>query len=278
MSFTLVCAANQELLFAMATLWHSVAARAAHPISVLAYLDRDVDKAERQALATFGRDLGLSVRLTGDASLSASSRRCLDRMCAGRGSRWRSALARVVLFDELGPEVRRALYVDVDAIAVTDVTEAGSIDLQGTPVGAVLAPLRALHARAQGPYFNSGVLLVDVPAWQAQGLSGRVADAVRSLPAQGRMLDQDALNRVLGGPEGPGWHPLDPSWNVLTPLFLPRGEVAYEAPDVVRVLHFAGPDKPWADSEHPFASLYARHLDAVPFRPMAGAGGLFGHG
>lgn len=271
----LLCATNAGLVFATAVLWHSVRHRAPQAaFDVVCFLDDDVPDDEAAALQQFGSDtLGFGVRLVRMRDLPPRSRRRLNDMTQGRRAVWRPALARLVLPDLLGDDVPRALYLDVDAIAVDDVSTAAALDLGGAAVGAVQAPLAAFRGRVGAdPYLNSGVLLMDLAAWRAHDIGGRCAEWVVGNRGRSQMADQDALNVVLNPQDGdPRWHPLDPGWNLLTPLYLPRGPILYDVPDRVFVLHFAGSAKPWRQADHPFAELYAEHLRAVPLRPLTRA-------
>ena len=276
----LLSATNADLIFAAAVQWHSIRTRAlpGTALDVRCYLDADVPDDMERELHAFADRLSIHLRTVRDDDLPPASRARLHAMARGRHPNWRPAFARLVLPDLLDPDDGRALYLDVDTLVVDDLSDAATLDLGGATVGAVQAPLMAVQGRlGADPYLNSGVLLFDLTRWHAHDASERCAAWVERDRGQSRMADQDALNVVLDPRTGdPRWHPLDPGWNALTPLFVPRGALVYGLPEQIRVLHFSGPLKPWLHADHPFAGLYAQHLQATPFRPLATAGGLFG--
>ncbi len=79
-----------------------------------------------------------------------------------------------LLFPLLAPEVKRAIYLDVDLIAIGDVKELWDIDLEGNIIGA--CPLyfardykdanKVIKASNDYQYFNSGVMLIDYEKWR----------------------------------------------------------------------------------------------------------------
>lgn len=102
------------------------------------------------------------------------------------------------------------------------------------------------------PYFNSGVLLINLGSWRAGRTAERAMDFARENPDVMRFTDQDALNVVMQG----DWHQLDARWNVLvgsieryadrlasTPS--ERDEMIDSLRASPRILHFSGPQKPW---------------------------------
>ena len=277
---TLLCATNSDLLFAAATLLHSIQAHTSVPLDVWCFVDGLPDAMKLRFRQFCERSLSVSLTLVEPGDLSVSSQRTLDRMVGARDPRWRPALARLVMAQDLPERIDRALYLDVDAIALADLAEATTLPLAGRVLGAVQAPLAALTGRVGvRRYLNSGVLLVDCDKWRAHEVTDRCAHWLVEDAGASRLADQDALNVVLDPARGePCWEPLPPAWNALPALFVDRGKLAYDpvAPDEIIVLHYAGPLKPWRREGHPLAHLYARHLAAVPFRPASTSGGLFG--
>ena len=117
--------------------------------------------------------------------------------------------ARLLIDEFLDASVQRVIYLDADVLVHRDVSPLFTLDLAGAPIAAV----RDLHKRTPDgdpsrPYFNSGVLAIDIAAWRAamvrtQAL--RYIESRNSLP----MGDQDALNAVISE-----WHPLEYRWNL----------------------------------------------------------------
>ncbi|MGW3166877.1 glycosyltransferase [Streptomyces sp. NPDC001142] len=182
---------------------------------------------------------------------------------------WTSAnLRRLQLADVVSPEVDRILYLDSDLIVLGDITELYDADLGGRPLGAVDAGRRPRHwadllaltgpPRAEPPpYFNAGVLLIDLAAWREQGLSERAVEFYQQNADPCRSLDQDVLNVLFEN----GWAAIDPKWNRLVqhhpddPFGLQKMD-HLAAPD--GIVHFGGRVKPWHDDypSTPLRSIY----------------------
>lgn len=188
---------------------------------------------------------------------------------------------RLALPRAFGGEYDRVLYLDAD-VAVQGGCFAAllGVDLLGHPVGAVRdntqwraparrpAPFRRLGLPA-APYFNAGVLLMDVARCEAVDLLGRCTALGRREAGRLARHDQALLNAVLRG----DWAELSPDWN----WQYGRASRLFAEMRLPHVLHFIGPRKPWADPEgrlpprHAagFAAFLARHF---PDRPPLAVG------
>lgn len=179
---------------------------------------------------------------------------------------------------ELLPALERILYLDADTLVIDTLEPLWNTELGGRLFAAVpnvIHPsLRAERLRALGlpeaaPYFNSGVMLMDLVAMRRQGFTQRVLDYARQAHARLIWGDQDAINAVF--PES--WLALHPRWNCMNSLFywaaarhLLGDPVVNEAISRPAVLHFEGPDivKPWHYlSRHPYRAAYQAHLHAT---------------
>ncbi|MBU6372124.1 MAG: glycosyltransferase family 8 protein [Alphaproteobacteria bacterium] len=186
-----------------------------------------------------------------------------------RATFFRLALPRIAPAD-----APRALYLDSDLIVARDVSSLWRTDLHGAPIGAVCdsgmdwKPFALANDLpvAQGPYFNAGVLLIDLDRIRREGTFDRAIDVLRGRRLQ--YMDQDALNIVAWG----RWRPLDAIWNVQHTMLLggaapdvPRAMLP--APDATPgIVHFTGRNKPWlVDGYHPYGWLYWRALKRTDF-------------
>ena len=183
-----------------------------------------------------------------------------------------------LLLAGLAPDAERMLYLDVDTLALDDLSPLWEIELGENVVAATtnVFEQRYLHRPRElglsGPeaYFNSGVMLFDLAAMRAQ----RTQEQLVECAAARRDLlwpDQDALNIVLGGRR---LH-LHPRWNCMnsTLTFASAGDV-YGADAVGQaaarpaIRHFEGPlmNKPWhLLCDHPHRDRYWRHRRATPW-------------
>jgi lipopolysaccharide biosynthesis glycosyltransferase len=184
-----------------------------------------------------------------------------------------------IFLAELLPEVDRALYLDIDTIALDTFAPLWELDLRDRYVGAVTnVPERHMLGHAQelglrGPeeYFNSGGLLMNLELMRRDGS----AEALRSFAVERRSEllwpDQDALNLVLGARR----LALHPRWNLMNSIrkFEWGGELlgadaVAEAIAHPAILHFEGPreNKPWhLLCDHPQRGAYFEHRGATPW-------------
>lgn len=152
----------------------------------------------------------------------------------------------------------RILYLDTDLTIHGDVTRLFDLDLEGRAVAAQRRGIvwatpedqrRAeTHFAELGMsrpyrYFNSGVLLIDVPAWNGRGLTARTFDFVRRNPELCLLPDEDSLNAVLDGE----FAPISPIWNMLPRRLWMMRAHAFVEPVIV---HYSGEDKPWRRFGH----------------------------
>lgn len=168
-----------------------------------------------------------------------------------------TVLARLYLERFLAGQVDRLLYLDADLIVFGDVADLYEFDLRGRTVGAVpniVEPWRSWDTRtcpaAHSPtgaaapgYFNSGVLLLDIPRWTEKGGTDAALRVYEDHGSNFQAPDQDALNVLFSG----DWVQLPKQWNRVFPVSgraLPFFEPI--TPDEqISILHFIGPTKPW---------------------------------
>jgi lipopolysaccharide biosynthesis glycosyltransferase len=113
------------------------------------------------------------------------------------------------------------------------------------------------------PYFNAGVLVMDLERWRAGDVTTRLTDFLVRYGDTTWLSDQEALNAVLWN----DWQPLDRCWNYITHVvesFLPAPE---QEPDDPGIVHFAGRSKPWVFGTMPmYAEEWYRVLASTPWQ------------
>jgi lipopolysaccharide biosynthesis glycosyltransferase len=181
-----------------------------------------------------------------------------------------------LLIPRIVPEtVSRVLYLDVDLLVLEDLGPLFETDLEGAAAGAVLdfylhnmyvkggfdpESQRATHPNYRGlpsvrDYFNSGVLLIDLGRWRAEGISEKALDYLNRFPRSPHM-DQDALNFALRD----RWKRLDGRWNMQEHHLrkINRKETG--------IAHFVTKGKPWhASARSHNAGLYDRFRNRTLF-------------
>ena len=174
----------------------------------------------------------------------------------------RMSYARLLIANAL-PWLDRAVYLDADILIRRPLGPLFETDLRALPIAACL-DLNAItlarglpnfaHWQLDGhaPYFNGGVLVLDLTSWRDRGLTDRAVALAESSSASLGWADQDVINIVAGA----SCHRLDASWNVLhggwgrrahptrVGAALPPAELESALRDPA-IVHFAGSIKPW---------------------------------
>ena len=171
-----------------------------------------------------------------------------------------------LFLDELLPDIGRALYLDGDVSLLRDVSYLLNFAPTAAPVMAahdtfviLEMDVRArLSMTSDAPYFNSGVMVLDLDALRTEGVLADARLFAEQHPEACKMPDQDALNAVLNG----RWQTLDWRWNAVTHL-------AESMPKPPFLRHFAG-NKPWGASKHGVEARFVREwrsdLEESPWR------------
>lgn len=173
---------------------------------------------------------------------------------------------RLFIPELLEAEARRAIYLDCDVLPMADIAwlwrqslgaksilAARDLDsVVSSPHG--LPTYRELGIPADTPYLNSGVMVLDLDRWRADGHTRRMLDYARAHRDQLLWYDQDAINAVLWR----DWQALPPAWN---------DQLADLASDP-RIVHFSGRHKPWLPGcTNPWAPRYLAVLRETAWWP-----------
>ena len=165
--------------------------------------------------------------------------------------------------------VKKLLYLDSDIIVLKNLHELYQQDLGLFPFGAV-PEVNATKSRPdlgiheEGIYFNSGVMLINVPEWKKQKITEKAVRFVREFPDKLVCLDQDALNATIEN----NYFKLPANFNVLPfdiPDRLSKNDYRKFLEDKV-IMHYTLPQtKPWkALTTHPFKYLYKNYFYKSP--------------
>ena len=125
---------------------------------------------------------------------------------------------------------------------------------------------RELGLSARAPYFNAGVMSINLAAWRQEDISRQCLECLDTNRQHVLAWDQYALNVVLAN----RWEALDLRWNQgshsllyptweESPLDRQTFDTLRESPHVV---HFTTRDKPWMPlCQHPFRREFFAYLD-----------------
>lgn len=155
---------------------------------------------------------------------------------------------RFILADLL-PSLDRIIYLDVDTLVLSDLTELWRTDLEGKFIGVVKDALINLNVAQKivserKSYFNSGMLLMDLNLFREYDICSDLIDFAIDVAEYCEYGDQDILNYYFID----GYKLLDIKWNC--------GRERLEGREKeVGIVHFYGLEKPWNNIVY---SFYAR--------------------
>jgi lipopolysaccharide biosynthesis glycosyltransferase len=160
-------------------------------------------------------------------------------------------------------DVDRFLYLDVDTLCDLDVSVLFGLDMKDSPAAMVPeAPLstsvdrhvaQVLGNSHDAPYFNAGVILVNVEAWRREMITERAMEYLNNHPAH--FWDQSALNVVLHGKA----LPLDERYNTISNMRKNWPMLTGPYGSNKRLIHFVDYPKPWGflcEFLHPHCRLW----------------------
>lgn len=181
------------------------------------------------------------------------------------------------LLPELLPELDKIIYLDCDILVNGSLEPFWQSDINGYACGVVEDQEGddiLLHNRigVYTPYFNSGVLLMNLDYWREHNLIEQLVDFIYENPEKCIYPDQDAMNVVLQGkvkfmPYGYNFQDLWYSrpWQDIR-LHASKFKEVEEWKDHPVVIHFAGRNKPWKRTcKHPYRQYYLECLAKTPW-------------
>lgn len=190
--------------------------------------------------------------------------------------------------------VQRVIYLDADTVVKSSLLPLWELDLGNRVLAAVRdvgvpwvgAPgglkFRELELAPSLPYFNAGVMLVDLDAWRRLKVGDEAVAVLLKVPVN--LADQCALNAAVAG----DWMHLEPRWNLQARYFEESfAPVVHRLEDLDRsvadpvIIHFSTTliGRPWAITcNHPLKGEWFDLLDETtyagwrPTRPSRLAG------
>lgn len=189
-----------------------------------------IPREEKQRLAAFAQERGLSIQLhevnnEGFTKFSPPSHLT------------HAVYNRFLICGLLDKIANKVLYLDADIICVGNIGELLSLDMGDKIVAAVedihqKKAKTAIGLSGDDPYFNSGVLYIDVEKWNKHNITDVLFKVLDEAPKCFPLPDQDALNIALAGKV----IFMDRKWNVFIDEFPVTQQSVF--------LHYNG-QKPW---------------------------------
>ena len=197
-----------------------------------------------------------------------------------------SSYARLFVGEMLPIDVDRILYLDCDIVIKGSLSSLWDIDLQGRCLGAIqdTIPSRtkaSVGLLPQQPYFNAGVLLIDLRRWRIAGIGQKCLEFIDAHKGCVRHHDQGVLNGIFNG----AWIRLPLRFNVMTvhymisqtkiKKFYKDDAVFYDLAEIKSaisnpvILHFTPSftSRPWEKNcSHPLRHCYNYYLRLTPWK------------
>lgn len=118
--------------------------------------------------------------------------------------------------------VKRAIYLDVDMVVLTDISKLWYLDIGDKTIAVAPEPngyvgdniknFEELGLPPKGRYFNSGLILFNMERWRENGTTESVLSVIRNNRNFVFYPDQYGLNVALAN----DWLSLDPRWNTFS--------------------------------------------------------------
>lgn len=187
-----------------------------------------------------------------------------------------------LLMPEIMPAYKKVLYLDSDLIVNADLAELYNTDIKGYLLAASLdADTAGLYngfepqkkhymdtiLKIEKPYeyFQAGVILFNLEEFRKSYTSEEMLKFAASY--EWELLDQDVLNYLAQGK----YKKVDMAWNTIVdwqgirisqiiakaPKYL--NDAYMEARKNPKIIHYAGPDKPWQIVDSDFAELFWKY-------------------
>jgi lipopolysaccharide biosynthesis glycosyltransferase len=156
----------------------------------------------------------------------------------------------------------KVIFLDSDVVIQTDIERLWNVEMGDHCVLAVQDPAvpfvssrdglrhyQALGIPRDQPYFNAGVMVVNVERWMQSNVSERVMEFIHRNAHELNYCDQDGLNAILWR----DWDAVDSRWQVQPRLMARHGFPLPHLDDRKRtqlsndawIFHFSGRLKPW---------------------------------
>lgn len=194
-----------------------------------------------------------------------------------------SIMSRLFMGEMLPDSVARVLYLDCDTVVARPLGRLWNENLEGKVMGAVMEPTiyetvkDSIGMDWEEPYFNSGVLLVDLKQWRERGIQKRLFEFWQEKNGKLFASDQDVLNGVLKGEI----KSLAPRYNFFTnyryfsyedlvkhsPSYgVVTKEMFMEAKRHPAIIHYMGDERPWIRGNlNHYRRAYEKYLARTPW-------------
>lgn len=171
------------------------------------------------------------------------------------------------------PDINKLIYIDCDTLIVGSLSDLWEFDLEGHIAAGVLEAMGRLHKKAIGlrekePYFNAGMILINVNKWRKENYDKKARDFILKVNGKMEYADESVLNGIAAN----DMKIVSPKYNLTSlSIYFSASEVQVyrkscfhyseeelkEALEDARIIHFTSSYvdvRPWIEgSTHPYA-------------------------
>lgn len=245
------------------------------------FLSMGVTEESRQAVRDLAAPFGREVCFYELGDL----RRWFDFSFDARGFA-QSTLARLFMARVLPETVDRVIYIDCDTVILDSLQDMFDTPMGNNYLGMVAEPTSNKARRRQlgmpdsQPYFNAGILLVNLKLWREENAENTVLCYYRDKGGNLIAPDQDAINGAFVGrilELAPRYNygsvQLYYSWKAQKKISHPTpvmSEKEYLAgTEKPAIIHFLGEERPWRKgNRHPYSPVYEKYLSMTPWKDV----------
>lgn len=166
-----------------------------------------------------------------------------------------------LLIPEIFADFPKIIYLDVDVLVLRDLAELWHLDMAGAMCLACQCFYREGHRGQQNfqklgldekaPYFNSGMLVMDLEKWRRSEVREKVNSLLNNDLNDPKAMDEEALNVVLYNQ----WKQIDQRWNY-PPHIVDEGNLPF-------ILHYIGFKPMYYDYKTGAQGLFYRYLQGT---------------
>lgn len=196
-------------------------------------------------------------------------------------------LARLLLSEYLPESLTSVLYLDCDVIINSSIAELQNINLSNYAFAAIPelymppARKRQLGLALSQPYYNSGVLLINLSFWRTHNLKDKFFEYYNKAGEKLLYPDQDVLNfccqnQIL---ELSHKYNFSPALRYFPRYFIKKYQPAYYRKNkedyfaIIKkpaIIHFLGEERPWFRGNfNPYRNIYKYYKELSPWKNMA---------
>ncbi len=196
-----------------------------------------------------------------------------------------SSYARLFIGEMLPDNIDRVLYMDCDVVVNDALEDLWRTELNGNILGAVQDTIPSKTKASVGllpkqPYFNAGVLLIDLDQWRLNRIGKKSLEFIDSHRGRVTHHDQGVLNGLLKDQ----WERIPLKYNVMTIHYMLSPTKVkkyykdesdfYGSEEIINakknpiILHFTPSFtvRPWeVNCAHPYRTLYYNYLNNTPW-------------